>query len=275
MKKSNWIAENISQQLDAILFILAAFTGFIQNELKQRCKACLEETLQVFSAAIKTASAKAVPAELKSNRIDSKGHSQSFSVLVARIFSNPFTAGIYYYRVFLSGRKTVAGSFPSLGCFFLIQKPFGVVLSSRNKPYSNIIRLTMRVKMNHLSSIKDIFSKALNRLSSLCATSCSRACANVGAGFSRFPGVLLFFTALFFLAGMPEAMASLSTPFTSKLNDLSGQLILIGKSIVGVSVLAGVLLSLGGHPQWKMIITGVCVGAALIAFPTIQAWILQ
>jgi hypothetical protein len=99
---------------------------------------------------------------------------------------------------------------------------------------------------------------------------------NLGAGFfSLKPGASLFLMlfAFMFLLVSPDAFASLSTPFTTKLTTLSSQLELIGKSIVGVSVLVGIILSATGNPQWKMIITAICVGVAIIGFNVIKQFI--
>lgn len=96
---------------------------------------------------------------------------------------------------------------------------------------------------------------------------------SLGAGsFCTGAAFFLSFAFLFLLAS-PDAVASLSTPFTDKLSDLSGHLITVGKSIVGVSVLIGIILSATGHPQWKMIITGVVVGIAIMGFAQIKQFI--
>jgi hypothetical protein len=98
---------------------------------------------------------------------------------------------------------------------------------------------------------------------------------NLGAGFSPLSGtcfLFMLFTFMFLLVS-PDAFASLSTPFTTKLTTLSSQLELIGKSIVGVSVLVGIILSATGNPQWKMIITAICVGVAIIGFNVIKQFI--
>jgi hypothetical protein len=98
---------------------------------------------------------------------------------------------------------------------------------------------------------------------------------NLGAGFSPISSTSLFLMlfAFMFLLVSPDAFASLSTPFTTKLTTLSSQLELIGKSIVGVSVLVGIILSATGNPQWKMIITAICVGVAIIGFNVIKQFI--
>jgi len=107
-------------------------------------------------------------------------------------------------------------------------------------------------------------------------TPCPSGYINLGAGFfSLKSGTSLFFMlfAFMFLLVSPDAFASLSTPFTTKLTTLSSQLELIGKSIVGVSVLVGIILSATGNPQWKMIITAICVGVAIIGFNVIKQFI--
>jgi len=106
-------------------------------------------------------------------------------------------------------------------------------------------------------------------------TPCPSGYKNLGAGFSPISSTSLFLMlfAFMFLLVSPDAFASLSTPFTTKLTTLSSQLELIGKSIVGVSVLVGIILSATGNPQWKMIITAICVGVAIIGFNVIKQFI--
>ena len=70
--------------------------------------------------------------------------------------------------------------------------------------------------------------------------------------------------------------AAFSAPFITKVDDVSGHLVLIGKALVGVAAVMAIIMALSGKgPNWRWIITIGVVGVALASFTILKTYILQ
>ncbi len=68
-------------------------------------------------------------------------------------------------------------------------------------------------------------------------------------------------------------LANFAKPFVDKAEAAEGQLLLIGKAVVGVGALIAIMLFVTGRPQWKLAIIVTGVGVALSAWPLLKSFI--
>ena len=67
-----------------------------------------------------------------------------------------------------------------------------------------------------------------------------------------------------------------SAPFVTKVNDISTQLILIGKALVGIAAVLAIIMALTNKgPNWRWIGTIFIVGVALVSFDIVKTYILH
>ena len=81
------------------------------------------------------------------------------------------------------------------------------------------------------------------------------------------------FAVLSFVLGTETCFANFAQPFVQKAQAAEGQLLLIGKALVGVGALIAIMLFISGRPQWKFAIIVTGVGVALSAWPLLKSFI--
>ncbi len=81
------------------------------------------------------------------------------------------------------------------------------------------------------------------------------------------------FAVISLLIGAEPCLANFAQPFVQKAQAAEGQLLLIGKALVGVGALVAIMLFISGRPQWKFAIIVTGVGVALSAWPLLKSFI--
>jgi hypothetical protein len=80
---------------------------------------------------------------------------------------------------------------------------------------------------------------------------------------------------IYFAAIYPYCGFAFSQPLVHKIEQAQQQLLIIGKSLVGVSAIVAILLFIFGKPQWKWFLYILLGGTLLTGIQPIIRWILQ